>query len=176
MNNTHPEKSQLDRSCHSLSHRAQQILHLIKNLSTKISKSSKNENKKEQRENMDNSELVQLENGKILCPNCSRTFLAMGSAKLHFYSCRNKKKPKENLNNKEMEDSEQALWCICGQPDNFRFMICCDSCQHWYHGNCIGISKKVGKKLEEADVEWFCPKCKSKEENTSQDQTNISRP
>ena len=131
---------------------------------------------------MDNSELlVKLDNGKILCSKCSQTFLAMGSAKLHFFSCRrNKKKPKENLNHKEMEDSDDdpnKLWCICGRPENFRFMICCDSCQHWYHGNCIGISMKVGKEMEETGVEWFCPKCKSKEENTSQlAQTTKSRP
>jgi len=49
-------------------------------------------------------------------------------------------------------------------------MICCDSCLDWYHGKCVGITKKMGKEMEEADHQWTCPKCKTKEEkqNTAQ--------
>ena len=49
-------------------------------------------------------------------------------------------------------------------------MICCDSCLDWYHGKCVGITKKMGKEMEEAGNEWSCPKCKTKEEkeNTAQ--------
>ena len=39
-------------------------------------------------------------------------------------------------------------------------MICCDSCLDWYHGKCVGITKKMGKEMEEAGNEWTCPKCK----------------
>ena len=49
-------------------------------------------------------------------------------------------------------------------------MICCDSCLDWYHGKCVGITKKMGKEMEEAGNEWACPKCKSKEEKESTNQ------
>ena len=70
----------------------------------------------------------------------------------------------------DSEDDPNKLWCICQQPHNNRFMICCDSCLDWYHGKCVGITKKMGKEMEEADHQWTCPKCKTKEEkqNTAQ--------
>lgn len=27
----------------------------------------------------------------------------------------------------------------------FRFMICCDECEEWFHGRCVGITKAMGK-------------------------------
>lgn len=27
----------------------------------------------------------------------------------------------------------------------FRFMVLCDTCSNWYHGSCVGITKKRGK-------------------------------
>ena len=78
----------------------------------------------------------------------------------------------DDMNSEEAdsEDDPNKLWCICQQPHNNRFMICCDSCLDWYHGKCVGITKKMGKEMEEAGNEWSCPKCKSKEEkeNTAQ--------
>lgn len=29
------------------------------------------------------------------------------------------------------EDDPDKLWCICNQPHNNRFMICCDTCEEW---------------------------------------------
>ena len=42
-------------------------------------------------------------------------------------------------------------------------MICCDSCLDWYHGKCVGITKKMGKEMEEVGNEWRCPTCRKKE-------------
>ncbi len=60
----------------------------------------------------------------------------------------------------EDEDDPERLWCVCKQPHNNRFMICCDTCLEWFHGKCVGISKEKGKEMEESGNEWRCPKCK----------------
>ena len=71
------------------------------------------------------------------------------------------------------EDDPNKLWCICQQPHNNRFMICCDECSDWYHGKCVGITKKMGKEMEEAGNEWTCPKCISKTEKEVTDKQTI---
>merc|ERR1712113_944201 len=72
-----------------------------------------------------------------------------------------------NSEEADSEDDPNKLWCICQQPHNNRFMICCDSCLDWYHGKCVGITKKMGKEMEEAGNEWRCPACKKKEKTGS---------
>jgi hypothetical protein len=42
------------------------------------------------------------------------------------------------------EDDPDRLWCICKKPHNNRFMICCDSCEDWFHGKCVGVTKSMG--------------------------------
>ncbi|XP_014239162.1 uncharacterized protein LOC106660771 isoform X2 [Cimex lectularius] len=58
------------------------------------------------------------------------------------------------------EDDPDRLWCICKKPHNNRFMICCDSCEEWFHGKCVGITKSLGQQMEQQGVEWSCPTCK----------------
>ena len=41
----------------------------------------------------------------------------------------------------------------------FRFMICCDQCEEWYHGDCVGISVGQGKRMEREGKEYICPVC-----------------
>lgn len=60
------------------------------------------------------------------------------------------------------------LWCICQTPHNNRFMICCDKCLEWFHGKCVGITKSIGKDIEQRGSEWICPKCKKKQQPSIQ--------
>lgn len=41
----------------------------------------------------------------------------------------------------------------------YRFMICCDRCGEWYHGDCVGISVAEGKRMEKSGKEYVCIKC-----------------
>lgn len=59
------------------------------------------------------------------------------------------------------EDDPDRLWCICKQPHNNRFMICCDKCEDWFHGTCVNVTKAMGKDMERQDIKWHCPNCKS---------------
>lgn len=60
----------------------------------------------------------------------------------------------------ESEDDPNKLWCICNQPHNNRFMICCDTCEEWYHGKCVNITKAMGQQMEAEGKEWICLFCK----------------
>ncbi|EAT41149.1 AAEL007181-PA, partial [Aedes aegypti] len=62
------------------------------------------------------------------------------------------------------EDDPNRLWCICKQPHNNRFMICCDTCEEWFHGKCVNITKAMGQQMEEDGVEWSCPNCSKKKQ------------
>jgi hypothetical protein len=42
---------------------------------------------------------------------------------------------------------------------HFRFMICCDRCEEWFHGDCVGISEARGRLLERNGEDYICPNC-----------------
>lgn len=39
-------------------------------------------------------------------------------------------------------------------------MICCDQCEEWYHGDCVGISVAQGKRMERYGEDYVCVRCK----------------
>ena len=40
-----------------------------------------------------------------------------------------------------------------------RFMISCDTCGEWYHGSCIGVTRKMAQNLDKRKQPWECFKC-----------------
>ncbi|CAI6096613.1 hypothetical protein V2G26_016522 [Clonostachys chloroleuca] len=54
------------------------------------------------------------------------------------------------------DESDHGPYCICRGPDDHRWMICCEKCEDWFHGECIKLSKEIGESLIERFV---CPNC-----------------
>lgn len=49
------------------------------------------------------------------------------------------------------------MFCICRTPyDESQFYICCDSCQGWFHGRCVGVLQTEANNI---DV-YICPDCR----------------
>ncbi|XP_025834338.1 CXXC-type zinc finger protein 1-like [Agrilus planipennis] len=46
-------------------------------------------------------------------------------------------------------------YCLCRSSDSSRFMIACDACEEWYHGDCIAISEKEAKLIKQ----YVCIRC-----------------
>ncbi|CAH8557035.1 unnamed protein product [Schistosoma turkestanicum] len=65
-----------------------------------------------------------------------------------------------NCSSDSEENDPERLWCICRQPHDERFMICCDLCDEWYHGDCVGIKPEEGKRMEKNEIEFVCDSCK----------------
>ena len=38
-------------------------------------------------------------------------------------------------------------------------VVCCDSCDQWYHINCHGIDNKMYKILNKSNLSWECINC-----------------
>ncbi|XP_041713168.2 CXXC-type zinc finger protein 1-like [Coregonus clupeaformis] len=58
-----------------------------------------------------------------------------------------------------MEGENAPVYCVCRRPDINCFMIGCDCCNEWFHGDCIGISEKAAKVIRV----WYCEKCRAKD-------------
>lgn len=54
------------------------------------------------------------------------------------------------------DESDHGPYCICRGPDDHRWMIGCDVCEDWFHGECVGVDKVIGEALI---VRYVCPGC-----------------
>lgn len=56
----------------------------------------------------------------------------------------------------EGDESDHGPYCICRGPDDHRWMISCDVCEDWFHGQCVAIDKTIGEALIQR---YVCPRC-----------------
>lgn len=56
----------------------------------------------------------------------------------------------------EDDESDHGPYCLCRGPDDHRWMIGCDVCEDWFHGECVGVDKAIGEALI---VRYVCPRC-----------------
>lgn len=53
------------------------------------------------------------------------------------------------------EHEPEVRYCFCGQPHaDGRFMVRCDRCHDWFHGECVGFDEDA-----DTDVEFACARC-----------------
>uniref|UniRef100_A0A915CTA9 PHD-type domain-containing protein n=1 Tax=Ditylenchus dipsaci TaxID=166011 RepID=A0A915CTA9_9BILA len=57
----------------------------------------------------------------------------------------------------KQKSSTEELYCVCRQPYNDkRFYVGCDSCEDWFHPECINTTQQEISQFEE----FICPKCR----------------
>ena len=54
--------------------------------------------------------------------------------------------------NKVIKIEECTIYCHCRLPDDGSEMVCCDTCQEWFHTRCVCTPISKGQ-------QWFCDKC-----------------
>ncbi|XP_045164491.1 CXXC-type zinc finger protein 1-like isoform X1 [Mercenaria mercenaria] len=59
----------------------------------------------------------------------------------------------------ENTDNPDTRYCICRSTDGTRFMIACDNCEEWYHGDCIGVTEKDAQFIKQ----YYCGPCRERD-------------
>lgn len=62
-------------------------------------------------------------------------------------------------------------WLIINKFHFYRFYIGCDLCSNWYHGECVGITEKEAKNMDD----YICMECKRAQEGSSEELYCICR-
>ncbi|XP_074486723.1 nucleosome-remodeling factor subunit BPTF-like isoform X2 [Sebastes fasciatus] len=80
-------------------------------------------------------------------------------------SAKSKKKKMISTTSTKESKKDTKLYCICKTPyDETKFYIGCDLCTNWYHGECVGITEKEAKKMDD----YICVECKRGQESTEE--------
>ena len=74
------------------------------------------------------------------------------------YKAKPLKISKSEADNKPLKDGVTTNGCHCGRPNLMHsFMVNCDDCHTWYHGNCVAITKQNVPHV------WICDDCRLKQ-------------
>ena len=58
------------------------------------------------------------------------------------------------------ENDDLELFCLCRQPEDERFMVCCDICDDKFHGEYLNISEEEMELFNDnPDLDFICPFC-----------------
>jgi len=59
----------------------------------------------------------------------------------------------------EEKADEEPVYCLCRRPAGSGFMIFCEECKEWFHGDCIGITRVKGGQISK----YYCKECRSED-------------
>lgn len=59
---------------------------------------------------------------------------------------------------KQSKKDKKERYCHCRSTKSDGFMIICERCEVWYHGDCVGITEKQAKNIPD----YFCKQCREK--------------
>ncbi|KAG7269984.1 hypothetical protein CRUP_027536 [Coryphaenoides rupestris] len=77
-----------------------------------------------------------------------------------------KKKRMISTTSSKENRKDTKLYCVCKTPyDESKFYIGCDLCTNWYHGECVGITEKEAKKMDD----YICAECKRAQEGNTEE-------
>ncbi|KAL0206419.1 hypothetical protein P9112_001726 [Eukaryota sp. TZLM1-RC] len=71
---------------------------------------------------------------------------------------------KKRETKKKVKENEE-VYCVCRQPF-FGIMVCCDSCDEWFHIECVGLTQKEADAVDH----WECHTCLQKKTVKTEDQ------
>ena len=57
------------------------------------------------------------------------------------------------------QKTDEPVYCICRRPAGSGFMIFCEECKEWFHGECIGITRVKGGQISK----YYCKDCRSED-------------
>ncbi|XP_051939439.1 nucleosome-remodeling factor subunit BPTF-like isoform X1 [Hippocampus zosterae] len=81
-------------------------------------------------------------------------------------SAKSKKKKMISTTSTKDTKKDTKLYCICKTPyDETKFYIGCDLCTNWYHGECVGITEKAAKDMDD----YICLECKQGRKSTKEE-------
>ncbi|KAG9303846.1 hypothetical protein G9A89_018743 [Geosiphon pyriformis] len=90
------------------------------------------------------SSTVSAHASKVGSPNLSPIVI---KAELH---------PIQSINLEDPPEPDTKLYCICQTLyDGLRFMIGCENCGEWYHGDCVNISEEESLLIDK----YYCSNC-----------------
>ncbi|EWC44044.1 hypothetical protein DRE_01396 [Drechslerella stenobrocha 248] len=64
----------------------------------------------------------------------------------------------QNSSNDPSRQPGETVYCICRRPDTGKWMIGCDGCDDWFHGECVQFQADD----EDLVDQYFCPNCQEK--------------
>ncbi|RVE72470.1 hypothetical protein OJAV_G00042050 [Oryzias javanicus] len=109
-----------------------------------------------------NSPPVRVVVNKNSAPIKPKTTVKMGKPQIEEDEDDDSSSSSSSLEESDGDYDPNALYCICRQKHNKRFMICCDRCEEWFHGDCVGITEVRGRLLERNGEDYICPNCTAK--------------
>ncbi len=82
-------------------------------------------------------------------------------------SSNNSNNNNNNNNNNNSNDTnnerDSGPYCLCRGADDGTPMICCDTCNEWYHTRCVKLTARSARLLDE----YYCPKCEPSNTNNN---------